>query len=97
MNHKQKAKLSIDEKEAKKLAENVIFKKYKISNIVTKQNVTLEEAEIIYNTRAQKKEVIGKFRKRKITKKKKKSVGETRSVYTSLEGVTGARTWNKIK
>ncbi|MDG1752287.1 MAG: hypothetical protein P8I03_11600 [Thalassotalea sp.] len=97
MDNKQKAKSSKEERKAQKLADNAKIKKYKISQIAIKQNVTPEEAEVIYNTRAQKQQAIGKRKKRKGVNKKNKFWGDTHSVYTSLDGVTGARTWNKVK
>lgn len=97
MNNKKKTKLSNKEIKSRKLQEDINIKKYKISQIVIKQDVTFEEAEFIYNLRIQKQHAISGREKRKGTRGKNNDCDETHSVYSSLSGVTNARTWNKVK
>ena len=85
------------ERKAQKLSDNAKIKKYKISQIALKQNVSLEEAEALYNARVQQQQALGKRKSRKGINKKNTLWDDTHSVYTSLVGVTGARTWKKVK
>lgn len=96
MQKTQKVKPSKQERKEKHKADNEKLKKYKISQIAKKQNISLEEAELFYNKRIQEQESLATLKKKKV-KKKTKSWNDTNSVYTSLSGVTGARTWNKVK
>lgn len=96
MQKMQKVKPSKQEHKEKHKTDNEKLKKYKISQIAKKQNISFEEAELIYNTRIQEQENLAKRKKKKV-KKNTKSWNDTNSVYTSLSGVTGARTWNKVK
>lgn len=97
MDNKQKAKSLKDKRKEKHRADNEKLRRYKIAQIAKKQDISLEDAENFYNKRAQKQEFIGKRKKKKGKNKKTKSWSDTHSVYTSLSGVTGARTWNKVK
>ena len=96
MQKTEKVKPSKQERKDKHKANAEKLKKYKISQIAQKQNISLEEAELCYNKRIQEQESLAKRKKKKV-KKKTKSWNDTNSVYTSLNGVTGARTWNKVK
>lgn len=96
MQKTQKVKPSKQERKEKHKADNEKLKKYKISQIAKKQNISLEEAELFYKKRIQEQESLAKRKKKKV-KKKTKSLNDTNSVYISLSGVTGARTWNKVK
>ncbi len=97
MDNKQKVELSKAERTARKFGNDEKVKKYKISQIANKQGVTIEEAEIIYNQRIQKQRVISKSKKKKGSSTKNESYNTINSVYTSLDGVTGARTWKNVK
>lgn len=90
-------KLSKQERKEKHKADAEKLKKYKISQIAKKQKISLEEAALLYSKRIQEQESIAKRKKKKVKQKKSKYWNDTNSVYTSLSGVTGARTWNKVK
>lgn len=94
MNNEKKAKLSKEERRALKFGNDEKMKKYQIFQIVKKRGVTFEEAEEIYNQRVKN---LYKRKKKKSSSKKRKNLESINSVYMSLDGITSARNWKKVK
>jgi hypothetical protein len=94
VNNEKKAELSKKERRALRFGNDEKMKKYQIFHIVKKQGVTFEEAEEIYNQRVKN---LYKRKKKKSSSKKKKGLESINSVYMSLDGITSAKNWKKIK